>query len=413
MRLCKTISFGFLLGLLLAQPSVADDPGKNKLIGKIYLGHGQILEAAPPRQLSFRANVSNFKYQPGGDAIAFTGAQVNGDSITDFASLADTQHGTVTKLFSVTRTLAQEVQAESGNQEDIAQRETDLQKPQALQEFIRNQSEFTLAGWSAGGKYLLISQYQYSVWPSDSENTPPQEVSSGDTYTCVDLSTSPPTERQVGLPVTLQPEADMIWSTVWWSPQKNTILFQQVSLVPNAKPETPPQIVCTLYDPTTQHLTWFAPSLNTRAVGWLDDTHVLFTQKQEKIVHYFSREVATGLVTESPRPEQFFQHRLNQRRTPSKTSPTNPALVLEEQPVTFSDKQQVATMSSQALWIRRITGPKLLSALPISVSLDPGPYEEWSPTGKQVAYLMHGDLFVSDLMVRDATVSEKLTMPTR
>ncbi len=409
MKIHQIISFGLLLTVLLfTLPSVADDPGKKKLIGQIYLGHSQILDAAPARQLSFRANVSQFDYQPGGDAIAFVGTQFSGDNVACFVSLAGTQHGTITKLLSDTENLREEQQKRGASAEDIDKMEAALNNPLLSPDALRHQTVMTLNGWSSDGKYLLIGQEQFAFQPTTAENTPPQEVSAI-AYTCADLSASPPTLRQVALPLTLQSEMSWIESQAWWSPKKTTILIEQ-HLV-RAKPNTPRQVVCTIYDPATQHVTSFSPAPNERAYGWLDDTHLLFTKFSDtaKALQYFSRDMATGNEIEIPKPTQYFQKQ-EEAMTPPKTSPTNPALVLEEQPVKFPDQQQVAMMSSQALWIRRTTGLKPLSALPVSLALDPGPYEAWSPSGRQVAYMMHGDLFVTDLIVRDASAREKLAL---
>ncbi len=414
MRARKILGLG-LLALLFAVPSAADDPGKAKQYGKIYLGHGQILDTTVPRQLSFQANVSQFEYQPGGDAIAFSGVQLNGDTLTFFASLAGTQHGTITKLVSMTKTLAQESQDEghhgSISAEDIVKEEADFKNPQMWSEFAQYQTELKLNGWSADGKYLLIAQMQHTPVPTPDPNEPTADATSI-RYTCVDMSTSPPTQREVSLPITLQPGMFWITSESWWSPKKTKILFEQAYL-PDAKPGTQIQRLCTLYDPATRHMTSFVPPPKATTLGWLDESHVLFDCVGDKGMEYFSADAATGQDIEIPKPEKFIQNLIQSVNPPKlvqKISPTNPSLVLEEQSVTFPDAQQVATMSPQALWVRRVQGPKPFSALPISVGLDPGAGEEWSPSGRQVAYLMHGDLFVTDLILRDPTVFEKLAL---
>ncbi len=417
MRVQKIAALGLLLiTILIALPSAADDSSKKKLIGEIYLGHNQILDAAPPRQLSFRANVGQFEYQPGSDAIAFTSGQISGDTITYSVSLAGTQHGTITKLMSDAINLRQEAQAMGSSEEDIAKMETQIDNPLASTSILRAQNLLTLSGWSADGKYLLISQQQIVSQPAADENSPPQQVSVV-TYTCANLSTSPPAQRQIALPITLQPGMDGITSEAWWSPKKTAVLFEQEASLPDApqasqtgdaKSVADPQIVCTLYTPSTRHLSSFTLPPKVLPLGWIDEAHVMLLSLA-KPRHYLSYDIATGQNTEIAKPAHFPEDQ-SSGTPPSATSPTNPALVLEEQPVTFPDKQQVATMSSQALWVRRTTGLKPASALPITLSLDPGPYEEWAPSGRQVAYLMHGDLFVTDLVVRPAGAYDKLAL---
>ncbi len=409
MRIYNITLLGFLLfALFFALPCVADDPGKAPQIGKIYLGGDQILDAAPPRQLSLRANVSQFDYQPGGDAIAYTGAQLNGDTITAFASLVGTQHGTITKLLSITKDLHHQAQLLGDSDAEITKLETDLQNPLKLKDFLQYQFAVTLNGWSADGKYLLLGQDQAMIFSPTDVNNPPQEATAT-TYTCADLSTNPPTLRQITLPITLQPGMLWIQSESWWSPKKTLIMFEQEARLPDAKIGSPSQVTCTLYDPVTRHLTSFTPSPNARAVGWLDQTHIVFRQMQDNQPHYLSRNIATRQETEVPKPTLPSQDPWP-TTIPSKTSPINPALVLEEQPFSLPDTQKAVTVSSQGLWVRLIQKSKSSCALPIALSMDLGPYEEWSPSGRQIAYLMHGDLFVSDLIARDATVSEKIAL---
>ena len=95
--------------------------------------------------------------------------------------------------------------------------------------------------------------------------------------------------------------------------------------------------------------------------------------------------------------------------SPDAASAAFPGRTLETKGETLTDAAQVAKTPAHTLWVRQARAPKALSA--VSVGITPGsddPQAGWSPTGKAVAFIAHGDLFVTDLTERDATPQEKV-----
>ncbi len=356
-----------LWGLLAAAfaPARADTPARLPQLNIIALGQGQILEAAPPRQLSLNAHVSDFAYQPRGLEIAYAGSDIDSDTTTQFVKLVGTRHGTLATLLT-----------QSGPSDG---------KGDAV-------PSFDLVGWSADGCYLVVGQFGTVSTNSTGETI------HGTRLTCVDVGVSPFQTRLIAPPAPLPPDASSTMTRGLWSPSHTRLLLMQVV---EAKSNPAGVYTTALYDFVHDRVDVLPIDTTSPAVGWADDTHLRLANTQSPLPHPLVFNVQTRktepLATSPARP-----------RPDPALSPTNPALTLDTQTQTLADTQHTAQTQARVLWVRRTRGPKPLSALALDVL--PGkddPQPQWAQTGQQVAYLSHSDLFVADLSTRDATLKEK------
>ena len=130
-RCCLLIVALSLLGLF-ALPCVAQSP-EPPPEGMLYLGHGKVLEAARPRQMTLNANVIGFLYQPGGLSIAYSGVAQEGHTVTQYIRLVGLKRAESTTLTSETLPISSDGET----------------APHTLS---------ALNGWSGDGRYLLIEQ---------------------------------------------------------------------------------------------------------------------------------------------------------------------------------------------------------------------------------------------------------------
>ncbi len=359
-----------LLGLLTAVSlrASADTPAPLPQLNIIALGQGQVLEAAPPRQLSLHAHVSDFAYQPGGLEIAYAGSDTDGEAITQFIKLVGTRYGkTTTLLAQSTPTGKEDARAEP----------------------------FLLDGWSADGRYLVVEHTEAVSTGSMGAAT------YGTRVTCIDVGVSPMQTREIAPPVPLPPNTDNMITQVLWSPSHTRLLLAQTGLLKSGQVIVETVHVSALYDFAQGRVNVLPIAALFKAARWEDDTHLRLAGTQDSQMHPLTFNVKT-LKTEPFVPAPA---------SPSRNfslSPTNPNVTLDLQPQTIADPLHVAQTHANVLWVRRVRGPKALSALALDVTGGTDdPQARWAQTGRAVAYVSHGDLFVADLLTRNATIKEK------
>lgn len=359
-----------LLGLLTAigLRARADAPAPLPQLNIISLGLGQVLEAAPPRQLSLHAHISEFAYQPGGLEIAYAGSDTEGGTSTQFVKLVGTRYGTTTTLI-----------AQSGPAAD---------PDNTVPPFLMN-------GWSADGRYLVVEHVE--PVSADSAGAAIYDTR----VTCLDVGASPMRTREIALPVPLPADVSSTSTQALWSPSHTRLLLTQTVL---SKSSQKPAYVSALYDFAQNRVNILPIDAPLYAVGWADDTRLRLRGTDDSQTHPLVFSVKT-LKTEPFVPAPAAP------AAPSRDfslSPTNPNVTLDLQPQTIADSQHAAQTHANVLWVRRVRGPKALSALAVDVTGgSDDPQARWAQTGRAVAYLSHGDLFVTDLSTRDATIKEK------
>jgi hypothetical protein len=382
-RFASVLMLLFSLSFLcLARTTRADDP-KPPTQGTLYLGQGQILEAAVPRQLTLGENIYQFDYQPRGLSIACVGERQGGDTGAFEVHLIGVRHGSSTTLMSDTFHIG----------EDGRPLEADI--PTLIQ----------LSGWSGNGRYLMLQQSKF-VKPEHPAF--PGDFRLVNTFTVVDVGVIPCRVIPLSLPDTNATDADTIF---WWSPTRSRLLFAAQGVFRDGAKHYIADTFCSVYDPPQNRLTAVELKDGQITIGWLDDTHLLLKQTIDGKTHFFSDDMTAGVQAETPTPAHrpIGVNEADPMQDKSMISPKASFLTLQDEPRLLTDPLQVTSQRAHALWVRRTQGPKPQSALP--VGLTPGqdtPQARWSPNGQQIAFISHGDLFVTDLTTRQATPAEIL-----
>lgn len=317
----------------------------------LYTTRGEFVQVSPMRPLTLNAHVQQFAYEPLGIEVAFTGSEVQGDQTVYFVKTMDVRTGHEMSRLTVTAP-------------------TD-----------GDNAGFLLLGWSRSGKYLLLQRFT----PDPQEPTTATEE-----YLRWDLSASPSVARSIDPAAHLPAEAQGIQSEgiAYPSPDRRWIVFK-LYYHPTDSEGKPgrAQSAFVLYDPERDTYRLLALPAGTITNRWGDGSHLIIERKE--IAQWF--DVVSGQI--SP----LGAASTNDTLAASKQYP-DLALDVENRPQEDL-KGSGGHLGSYLLWVRRTpAGKQPLGAA--AAGLTPGwedPQAVWSPTGKQIAFLAHGDLCVTDL----------------
>ena len=357
----------FPLLILCASPTGASpaQPPTNLRSDIIYTSRGEFVQVSPMRQLTLNAHIQQFAYEPLGIEVALVGSEVQGDQTVHFVKTMDVRTGGEMNRLTV-----------------IAPSENDS-------------AGFSLIGWSESGKYLLVER-----------TTPaPHNFSvSADEYLRWDLSADPPATRSIDPAAYFPGDAQVIFPLS--SPILRWVMFKGYYQSPDTAGKLgPQQSAYVRYDVErdTYQLLTLPPGF--KSYGWSDSKHLLIEEKigQKRDMQQF--DVVSGQV--SPLVAS------SAGETPG-TSKQYPDLTLDVEPrIQEDDKGSGGHLDSRLVWIRRTPAGKM----PLGVAaagLTPGnddPQAIWSPTGRQVAFLSRGDLWVTDLTSpTDLLAAEKMAV---
>jgi len=341
----------FLLASCALSTGAAPQPS-NLRPDILYTARGEFVQVRPMRPLTLNAHVQQFAYEPLGIEVAFTGSEVQGDQTVYFVKTMDVRTGHEMSRLTVT----------GPSDSDSA--------------------GFLLTGWSLSGKYLLLLRFA-----PDSQNP----TMAAKEYLRWDLSASPSVTRLID-PAAHLPAVQVIpgYVNAIPSPHQRWIVFRQSYQRWDAEGKPEPglqQTAYILYDPERDTYRLLALPPGAETYRWSDDGHLLIRQKDAEQTF----DVVTGQV--SPRGAA------SNREAPA-ISKQYPDLTLDLEHRLLEDgKGTGGRLESCVLWVRRTAaGKPLLGAA--AAGLTPGnddPQAVWSPTGRQIAFLAHGDLYVTDL----------------
>ncbi len=333
-----------MLGLLTLP--VAADPRPDIL----YTTRKEFVRVSPPRPLTLNAHINKFAYDPLGMEVACTGSETQDGQTTSFVKTLDIRTGK--ELNRLAMTVPQYTDA-----------------------------RLEMLGWTPSGKYLLL------------ERTQPREEGEGSITRLErwDLSADPPRVRPVdeGFPV---PEGTRIDSISHFaSPQGRRVLLIGYYALGNSL-----HSICQIYDAEQDSLRPLPrPEGQSITLEWTDDAHLVVQAKddgkQQRI------DVVTGQL--SPLNTQT-----NDNPAASKQFPD---LTLDVDRKTQIDATRSGGFESTLLWVR--SAPRQKQPLSVvgagMVMGEKDTQAMWSPTGKQLAFLNHGDLYVTDIALVPASKS--------
>ena len=317
----------------------------------LYTSKGEFVQVSPMRPLTLNAHVQQFAYEPLGVEVAFTGSEVQGDQTVYFVKTMDVRTGHEMSRLSATAP-------------------TD-----------RISIAFTLLGWSRSGKYLLLKRFSLD----QAEPTTATEE-----YLRWDLSASPSMARPIDPAAYLPAGTEKIEGegAVYLSPDHHWVVFKLFHYLTDAqgKPRGI-QSAFVLYDLERDIYRLLALPIGAETNRWSDDNHLIIEQKE--VQQRF--DVVTGQI--SPLGAAKADD------APA-TSKQYPDLTLDVEHRLQEDvKGSGGHLDSCLLWVRRTPAgrpPLGVAAAGLTADRD-DPQAVWSPTGKQIAFLAHGDLYVTDL----------------
>jgi len=339
--------FALLMLLLgyLALP-VAADPRPDIL----YTTRREFVRVSPPRPLTLNVHIDKFAYDPLGLEVAVAGGETQEGASVNFVRTLDARTG------------------------------HELHRLTAANPPGSNLSDFLMIGWTPSGKYLLIRRY-----------LPDPETPDSSAVDLVrwDLSADPPVVRPVD-PLPYVPAGTRgppgVGSS-FASPNRRWVLFKQDYKVPQTEQTPESQAAAYILYDTEKNI--FRPlklPSHTSVGGWVDNTYLRLWNSDADPE---TLDVNTGQI--SPKTSGTGD------KTP--TSKQYPDLTLDVESRSQPNSKGGGQFPSQIVWIRcEPRQPQPLSAVGAGITMGKeDPQAVWSPTGKQVAFLNHGDLYVTDI----------------
>jgi len=217
-----------------------------------------------------------------------------------------------------------------------------------------------------------------------------------------DLSADPPVVRPITPEVTPPPGAAPYDLSHAISPHGRWILFSRGYSFPDAKGKLgPAQRLYSLYDPerNTFRLLTLPKEASLNYETWpLDDTHLHLHVGETGVAADKWLDVVTGQIT-APNASALAQSDV------PPASKQYPDLILNVEDRPQVDQTRVSQFPSRIVWVYcppRLKKP--LSAVGAGITMGgEDPQAVWSPTGRQIAFLNRGDLYVSDVTTIPAT----------
>ncbi len=340
-----------LLTLILSSP-----PSRALRSDVLYTSHGEFVQVSPMRPLTANAHVTEFAYEPLGIEIAYVGGEVSGDTATNFVKVVDVRSGHEMEHLSMTTP--------------------------ADDRFAR----FHLLGWSRDGRYLTVERT--SSGTANAGGMPGMQTD----ILRWDVGANPPVTTLVPLASLLPEGATPSFTQSDPSPGGRWIKFTQFYEAQALGRQPVSGTLYSLYDPERNTLRPLALPEGVLVRDWADEGHLRLSQRAPQGTASQVYEVSTGKILDMAKPAPQAVKAAASRHYLDLTLDVEQRL----QPDLQGSGGQI---DSHILWIRRT--PKTKQALGVAAAgLTPGeedPQAIWSPTGRQIAFLAHGDLCVTDL----------------
>lgn len=327
-----------LLGLF-ALP-VAADPRPDIL----YTSRREFVRVSPPRPLTLNAHIDKFAYDPLGLEVACAGSDTQEGQTTYFVKTLDIRTGK--ELHRLAMTVLQYTDA-----------------------------GLDILGWTPSGKYLLLLRRQ-----------PRTDEGGEGSITRLerwDLSADPPKVRPVAEDFSVPEGRRIDIIEHYASPHGRRVLLKSFYALGNSL-----HAIYQVYDAEQNIFQTIALLQGAEAYStWADDSHLIVRLKDDDKQQQM--DVVTGQITPLP----------TQKTDLPPTSKLFPDLTLTVDRKTQIDSTRSGGFESTLLWVRSAPRQKqLLSVVGAGMVMGKEDTQAvWSPTGKQLAFLNRGELYVTDV----------------
>ena len=333
----------------------------------LYLGGGKFVQVGPLHQLTLNSHVKQFAYEPLGVEVAVAGSETAGETKTLFVKTIDVRSGHEMSRLTMMAPAGDEI------------------------------ARYNLIGWGGGGRYLLVERW---LPLKEAMEEAAQGKPTSPTYLRWDLGANPPSVSEIA-PLPLPAGMRANFTRVRISPKGRTVFFGQEYNQPNpVTKEDDSHRLYSLYDPAKDQSRPLPLPAEFECYGrWVDDGHLQIDGDGAQQHISETLDVTTGATA---------PYIVGPRAMP--TSVFYPNLTLDVEARILKDKRATgAQAAAHILWLRRSDPGKdpLGTAAAAVTSGDDDPRPVWSPTGRQIAYVTHGDLCVTDLTPPDAIPEER------
>ncbi|MEO7716857.1 MAG: hypothetical protein ABIY70_11675 [Capsulimonas sp.] len=385
MKLRRIVTSAFAVTLLWSVlPVFADTPRSLGPEHGIYLGEGKVLAVESTRQLTLREDIKAYHFSPSGEKIAYvTYVEDHGEQYYALKVVDTWRH--VPEVTLLTK--------------------------QRLPKFIANPPEPTLlkiVGWSGDDRFVLFQRD--SSAPGEDDTAPPPQIE------MIDLSASAPQAKPIFLETenhdgsSVEHDGTPVEIDASWSPDHDLLVIRGRITYFQATPVRTEQNYW-LYRPMTDHLQLLPLDPSWIMRGWRDGAHLLIKiVAKDTNPSLQTYDLQTGALTAFVRPEGWGQVPLDNPIAPlSAADPKDPSLILEILAHRLNASRQDGSTPASTIWLRQNPAASKLSVLALGVITGKSPPQaQWSPTGKAIAFVAHGDVFLANLIKRPANRREQL-----
>ncbi|MCW3060385.1 MAG: hypothetical protein JWQ02_2206, partial [Capsulimonas sp.] len=369
-------SFLFLLAALLyslpatlrADPFYSSGPTHG-----IYLGAGKMLDVEFTRQLTLREDVREYQFSPSGEKIAYV------SYVED--------HGERYFALKLVDTWRRDPEVKTLTKQLVGKDEPDP----------RDLPRLSIVGWAGDDRYLLFQRTEFALGQDTALIS--RHLESLDlTAAAIDAD-----KISVDAMDTKENPASLDYA---WSPAHDRLLLSKKVIFWG--PPLHYERSNFLYDPLTGKLQTVTVDPLDVLLGWIDDTHFLSSRKiKGKPPLYKSYDMESGAAANAALPDGWGNvPALALAETHSMggtVDPKDPSLALSVTSHFLPAPRANDPAPVSSIWLQRNPGaPKLTALLVGVVPSGDDPQIQWSSTGKAVAFIAHGDVFLTSLGRRDA-----------
>ncbi|MEO7716856.1 MAG: hypothetical protein ABIY70_11670 [Capsulimonas sp.] len=377
MKFCLAYASVALL-LCPALSIAAGAPGSLGAAHGITQEGGNVLDVEFTRQLTLREDVRDYQFSPLGEKIAYVAyVEDHGEQYFSINIVDTWKHDPKVTILA----------------KQLLPRDVADGRAAPLLDIV---------GWAGDDRYLLFRRTLADSVDKEEASAPRIEIA--------DLNADPIDPQPI--PIDMQTAAGVLSGLDYaWSPSHDRLLVSQSLFFTKEHPTRRVRNYF-LFDPVAGKASSLNIDPSDSVLGWMDGAHLLMRHKVkgEKPSDRLY-DLASGSVSDFIRPvwwgkfpalEMGPQHIVR-----VDVDPKDPLLTLDIASNRLPATIGVDAATACSVWVKHDLGNGKAEMLPVGVA--PGadnPQAQWAPTGKAVAFVAHGDLFLTGLIKHPAKPQE-------